>query len=98
VKPTVATEIEVELVQAWPDRCESRRLRLPDGATVAEALERAREQGFAAAATAAPGMLAVFGRLVAPATRLRDGDRIELLRPLQADPKERRRERAGRSR
>jgi putative ubiquitin-RnfH superfamily antitoxin RatB of RatAB toxin-antitoxin module len=71
---------------------------LPDGATVAQALERAGGQGFAAAAQDAPGMLAIFGRLVAPATRLRDGDRIELLRPLQADPKERRRQRAGRSR
>jgi putative ubiquitin-RnfH superfamily antitoxin RatB of RatAB toxin-antitoxin module len=94
----VATEIEVELVQAWPDHCESRRLRLPDGASVADALKCAEEVGFAAAAQAAPGMLAVFGRLVAPTTRLRDGDRIELLRPLLADPKERRRVRAGRSR
>ena len=94
-KPTVATEIEVELVRAWPGHCESCRLKLPQDATVAQALERARAAGFAAAAAAAPGMLAVFGKLVAPATRLRDGDRIELLRPLQADPKERRRERAG---
>jgi putative ubiquitin-RnfH superfamily antitoxin RatB of RatAB toxin-antitoxin module len=93
----VPTEIEVELVQAWPDRCESRGLRLPEGATVAVALERARQEGFAAAAQAAPGMLAVFGRLVGPGTRLCDGDRIELLRPLLADPKERRRARAGRA-
>jgi putative ubiquitin-RnfH superfamily antitoxin RatB of RatAB toxin-antitoxin module len=40
-------------------------------------------------------MLAVFGRAATPATVLHDGDRIELLRPLLADPKQRRRERAG---
>jgi putative ubiquitin-RnfH superfamily antitoxin RatB of RatAB toxin-antitoxin module len=47
---------------------------------------------------AAPGLLAVFGRLVTPASALHEGDRIEVLRPLLADPKQRRRERAGRQR
>ena len=92
------TEIEVELVRAWPASCERWRLRLPAGATVAEALAGAAAAGFAPAAGAGARMLAVFGRAATPATRLRDGDRIELLRPLQADPKERRRERAGRGR
>jgi len=94
----VATEIGVELVRAWPDRCEAFRLRLPEGASVADALARAAAAGFVPAAEAGPGMLAVFGKSATPATRLRDGDRIELLRPLLADPKERRRERAGRRR
>ena len=89
------TEIEVELLRAWPDRCESLRLRLPDASTVGEALQRAAAQGFAAAAEADPKCLAVFGRGATPATRLHAGDRIEILRPLVADPKERRRERAG---
>jgi putative ubiquitin-RnfH superfamily antitoxin RatB of RatAB toxin-antitoxin module len=38
---------------------------------------------------------AVFGRQVAPDTRVADGDRIELTRPLAVDPKEARRLRAG---
>jgi putative ubiquitin-RnfH superfamily antitoxin RatB of RatAB toxin-antitoxin module len=42
--------------------------------------------------------LAVFGRAATPATRLHAGDRIEILRPLLADPKQRRRERAGEKR
>ena len=92
------TEIGVELLRAWPQGCESFRLRLPQGATVADALARAAAAGFRPAAEAVPGQLAVFGRLASPATALRDGDRIELLRPLLADPKERRRERAGRQR
>ena len=94
----MATDIEVELVSAWPGHCESLRLRLPAGSNVAEALARAAASGFSPAAEAAPGGLAVFGKLATPATRLREGDRIELLRPLQADPKQRRRERAGRTR
>jgi putative ubiquitin-RnfH superfamily antitoxin RatB of RatAB toxin-antitoxin module len=89
------TEIEIELVRAWPDRCESLRLRLPEGSRVGDALQRASEQGFAAALESDPKCLAVFGRNATPATRLYPGDRIELLRPLLADPKERRRERAG---
>ena len=89
------TDIEVELVRAWPQHCESLRLRLPAGSTLADALQRARDAGFEAAIEAAPGTLAVFGRQATPATALHDGDRIELLRPLLADPKQRRRERAG---
>ncbi|HEX5662429.1 MAG TPA: RnfH family protein, partial [Xanthomonadaceae bacterium] len=37
----------------------------------------------------------VFGERVEPTHRLREGDRVELLGPLQADPKEARRRRAG---
>jgi putative ubiquitin-RnfH superfamily antitoxin RatB of RatAB toxin-antitoxin module len=91
----VPTEIGVELVRAWPERHETLRLQLPAGATVAQALSRAAAAGFDAAVEAENGMLAVFGRAATPATVLHDGDRIELLRPLLADPKQRRRERAG---
>lgn len=93
---TETGEIGVQLVRAWPGHCESHELRLPAGASVAEALSRAADAGFAAAAQASPDALAIFGKLASPSTRLHDGDRIELLRPLLADPKERRRERAGR--
>ena len=89
------TEIEVELVRALPAQVESLRLRLPEGSTVAEALERARQLQFAPAREAAAEALAIFGRPAGPSTRLHAGDRIEILRPLLADPKQRRRERAG---
>ena len=36
----------------------------------------------------------IFGRRVPPATRLADGDRVEIYRPLALDPKEQRRRRA----
>jgi putative ubiquitin-RnfH superfamily antitoxin RatB of RatAB toxin-antitoxin module len=91
----VTTEIEVELVRALPQEAESLRLRLPEGSTVAQALECARTLRFAPAQEASAEALAIFGRPATTATRLRDGDRIEILRPLLADPKQRRRERAG---
>jgi putative ubiquitin-RnfH superfamily antitoxin RatB of RatAB toxin-antitoxin module len=94
----VTTEIEVELVSAWPGYCDSVRVRLAEGSCVADALRRAGELGFAPAATADIDCLAVFGRAATPATPLHAGDRIELLRPLLADPKQRRRDRAGQKR
>lgn len=81
--------IAVEVVLAWPDRVASRQLQLPDTATVADAI----------AAAALPGSeqcpaVAVHGLLARPTQTLCDGDRVELLRPLLADPKDNRRRRA----
>ena len=57
--------------------------------TVAEAVEEAAlDTGTEAVA------MAVHGVLARPQQLLRDGDRVELLRPLLADPKENRRRRA----
>ena len=82
--------MKVEVVLAWPRRFESVRLDLPEGATVGEAIERS---GLALDAVVA---VAVHGLRVERDVPLRDGDRVELLRPLQVDPKEARRRRAAR--
>ncbi len=81
--------MKVEVVRAWPRRYDSRQMELADGATVAEAIALS---GIDCGGVAG---LAVFGERVEPTHRLREGDRIELLGPLQADPKEARRRRAG---
>ena len=81
--------IRVEIVRAWPHRHESMSLRLPDGASVGDALAAS---GWNDADCAG---LAVFGVRAKPAQRLRDGDRVEVLRALQADPKDARRRRAA---
>ena len=95
---TTEAPIDVELVQALPGESRSLRLQLAAGTTVGEALRLAIEAGFEPAGVVDPGCLAVFGQAVTPATTLRAGDRLELLRPLLVDPKQQRRERAGRAR
>lgn len=81
--------MQVEVVLAWPERYLQRHLCLPEGSTVADALALAALD----AANEAVAM-AVHGVLAQPQQVLHDGDRIELLRPLLADPKENRRRRA----
>jgi putative ubiquitin-RnfH superfamily antitoxin RatB of RatAB toxin-antitoxin module len=87
--------VKIELVRAWPRRFEALSLELADGATVAEALRAAGWGGDAEGADAEITGYAVFGVKAVAETPLRDGDRLELLRPLQVDPKEARRRRAA---
>jgi len=93
---TTAGAMRVEVVYALPDRAWSILLELPAGAIASEALARS---GFAAQVPgfdAAKLSYAIFGSAITATTVLRDGDRVELLRPLVADPKLARRLRAKR--
>ena len=81
--------MRVEVLKAWPRRFSRVELQLPEGARVIDAL---RAAGLDADPETAA--CAVFGVAVDPGYVLVDGDRIELLRPLQADPKDARRSRA----
>lgn len=79
-------KLRVEVIAAWPGRCERVRLELEEGATVRTAL--------AALPLAATGGVGIHGRRISLDTRLADGDRVEIYRTLSADPKEARRRRA----
>lgn len=81
--------IRVEVVLAWTDRADARPLQLADGATVADAIAAAAIEG----SEHCPAV-AVHGLLAKASQVLNDGDRVELLRPLVADPKDNRRKRA----
>ena len=72
-----------------------RACELPAGATVADAI---RVSGLAEAAGIDVDAhdTGIWSRRVPRDHRLRDGDRVELYRPLQVDPKEARRARAAR--
>jgi putative ubiquitin-RnfH superfamily antitoxin RatB of RatAB toxin-antitoxin module len=85
-------EIVVEVALALPRRTLFKRLALDEGATVADAIAAADlgEDG----ASVDPQRLGIFGRRVPPGQLLRDGDRVEIYRPLVLDPKEARRRRA----
>ena len=80
--------MKIELLRAWPRRFEQVDLQLPEGATVRDAV-MAAGWGDDPEAVA----YAVFGQRVDGDAPLRDGDRVESLRPLLADPKDARRQR-----
>jgi hypothetical protein len=73
-----------------PGHCDAVLLQLPDGATLSDAL---LASGLLQRHTLpAQGIEAgVWGRKLPPETPLREGDRVELYRPLRVDPKEARR-------
>ncbi|OGA33258.1 MAG: RnfH family protein [Betaproteobacteria bacterium RIFCSPLOWO2_12_61_14] len=87
-------KINIEAVYALPDEQTLFRQSVPEGATVAEAiqlcgiLEKYPEIDLAA------NKVGIFGKLAKADTLLRDKDRIEIYRALIADPKEVRRKRA----
>ncbi|MFI4924770.1 MAG: RnfH family protein [Vicinamibacteria bacterium] len=68
-------------------------IALPDGATVADAVAACDALARAGVDTASAGY-AIYGQTVRPTTPLADGDRVEITRPLVADPKVVRRDRA----
>lgn len=89
--------IVVEVAYAEPDRQFLRRVELAEGATVAEAIAASgieRDAGISAADHAC----GIWSKAVARDERVRDGDRVEIYRPLVIDPKESRRRRAERAR
>jgi putative ubiquitin-RnfH superfamily antitoxin RatB of RatAB toxin-antitoxin module len=90
----MAAPLRIEVVYALPERCFSAAVELPSGATVADALRAAAMAERVPGLVVDPARLAVFGQAAAPQTPLHDGDRVEILRPLLADPKQARRRRA----
>lgn len=86
--------LRVDVVYALPERCWTFPVQLPAPATVADALAIAGLEAAIPGVVVDPERLAVFGRTATLQTRLHDGDRVEVLRPLFADPKQARRQRA----
>lgn len=86
--------VRVEVVYALPERYWTVRLELASGATVSRALAAASLAALDNRIEIDPARLAVFSRPVSLSTLLRDGDRLEVLRPLTADAKQSRRTRA----
>jgi uncharacterized protein len=86
--------LRIEVVYALPAGEDAVALRLPPGATAADAV---RASGML---ERHPGIdlkrqkIGIYGRVVAAGTLLSDGDRVEVYRPLILEPKEARRRRA----
>ncbi len=84
------------MVYALPQAQQLVALELAEGATVRAALEASGLLIGIAAAGLARLRFGIYGKLVGLERLLRDGDRVEILRPLAADPKEARRRRVQR--
>ena len=69
-------------------------LRVARGTVLSEAVARSGLMALVPPAVLAECRTGIWGKLRPADTVLRDADRIELYRPLQADPKESRRRRA----
>jgi uncharacterized protein len=87
--------VRVEVVWALPERQVVVGLSLPAGSRVRDALHAARGEAGLAELGQGCAALGIFGRPVTAEQVLRDGDRVEIYRPLIADPRRLRRERAG---
>ena len=90
--------IAVTVVLAMPDRAIEVPLRLPLGATVSDALAQSGLAALDPRLDLERVPVGIFGRRVESKRTLADGDRVEIYRPLVADPKTARRKRAGRNR
>ncbi len=80
-----------EVIYAGPRRQRILTLELAREATIADALEAARREAADEEVAWDSAPVGIFGVLRARTDVPADGDRIELYRPLRADPRERRR-------
>jgi putative ubiquitin-RnfH superfamily antitoxin RatB of RatAB toxin-antitoxin module len=91
----MADSLHVSVVYALPQRQELVQLSLPEGATLQQAVEASGLLQKFPEIDLAKNKLGIFGKLSKADTLLRDRDRVEIYRPLIADPKEVRRQRAA---
>ena len=87
--------IEVEVAYARPERQLILKVEGPVGMTVAEAIERSGIAEQFPEIDVASAKVGIFSKAVNREEVLRAGDRVEIYRPLIADPKEARKKRAA---
>jgi|TARA_B110000503_G_scaffold63073_1_gene99749 putative ubiquitin-RnfH superfamily antitoxin RatB of RatAB toxin-antitoxin module len=91
------TTITVEVAYALPHKQALLALKLPLGTTALEAAQQSGITNKFDGVDLDDATLGIFGHVVAPGHVLREGDRVEVYRPLIADPKEVRKARAERA-
>ena len=91
-----ATMLEIELVYALPHEQLAETLRVAAGTTIEQAIMQSCVLVRYPEIANGSLEIGIFGRRAAPATVLREYDRIEIYRPLVTDPKQTRRARARR--
>ena len=89
-----SANINVEVIYALPDRQPLLRVQLAEGATVEDAIRASGVLDEFPEIDLANNKVGIFSKLVKLDEAVRDKDRVEIYRPLIADPKEVRRKRA----
>lgn len=85
----------VQICYARPDAHFLEEMVVPAGTTIHEAIKRSGMIERLTEIDLTIFRVGIFGKLKSLDTSLRDRDRVEIYRPLLADPKEARRKRAG---
>lgn len=93
--PDSGEVIAVEVAYALPDRQTLLRLKLPQGVTAIQAIEQSGMLDMHPEIDLASSKIGIFAKPVTLDRVLREGDRVEIYRPLIADPKVVRRQRAA---
>lgn len=91
----MAESINIEVIYAMPDRQEVANLALPEGSTAGQAIEASGLLAKYPEIDLGKNKIGIYAKLAKPDTALRDRDRVEIYRPLIADPKEVRKQRAA---
>jgi putative ubiquitin-RnfH superfamily antitoxin RatB of RatAB toxin-antitoxin module len=92
---TTPATINVEVIYALPQRQDLLRLKLTAGSTLQQAVQASGLLEKYPEIDLAKSKFGIFGKLGKVDSVLRDRDRIEIYRPLIADPKEVRKQRAA---
>ena len=79
--------IEVELVYATPMQQYVTKMTVPIGSTAREVIEKSDFLSRFADIDLSKNRVGVYSRLIELDAVLNDGDRLEIYRPLRADPK-----------
>ncbi|MEE9492953.1 MAG: RnfH family protein [Gammaproteobacteria bacterium] len=88
-------DIRIEVAYALPEKQTIVDVRVPQGTTIEEGIRLSGILDTYPEIDLATQQVGLFGKLKKPAQALREGDRIEIYRPLIADPKEVRKQRAA---
>jgi hypothetical protein len=91
------SDIKVEVVYALPEKQYLRQVKLAQGSTVKQAIEGSGLLELRDDIDLDKNKVGIFSRPVKLSDEVSEGDRVEIYRPLIADPKELRRQRAERS-
>lgn len=90
----MSEQINVEVVYALPQEQTLLSLQVPQGSTLGDAIRASGIMEKYPEIDLTKNKLGIFGKLSKEDAILRDRDRVEINRPLIADPKEVRRKRA----